>query len=1170
VRPLIQLMAELRQAKIRVWAEEDQLRYQAPTGVLTPSLLAELRNRKAEILDFCRQVQASAETPVLQAAPRGVVHEISLAQHRLWILDQIERPSATYNISLALLLQGDLDAGALQRSSEALIRRHEALRTHFQISGDAVRPVIASACALPWSVVDLQHLPAEQRLPDVRRQARDQALCPFDLSRPPLIRLVLWKTAPAEHVLMMIVHHIISDRRSVEILAEELGLLYEAYCDGSEPRLPDLAFQYSDFAWHQRRSLSHALLQRQLDYWCRQLAGLPPLLELPSDRPRPAVFSSAGSTICQPLGADLVGPLRHLARQSGATLYMAMVAALATVLSRYSGRENILIACPATHRNQAGLDRLVGFFINTLALRIDLSGSPTFRDLLLQLRGVVTDAFLNQDVPFEKVLETLRVERDRSYPPLLQVSAVMMDGEPSLPSLRGLRTTPFDFGNPTTRYDISLEIYETEAGIDIFWIYSTGLFEPESVARMTRHLNNLIKHATSDPDRSVFELELMDATERDRLLVAFNDTQRPYPRQATIDELFERQAEATPDAVAAEFGEAQLSYRALNCRANQVARKLRGLGAGPRTMVAVCLQRSLELPVALLGVLKAGAAFVPIDPADPLARIDHVLNDVQPVVIVSTAHLAEHLPASKTYVLCLDANGDEIAREDIQNPPRSTTADHPAYVMYTSGSTGRPKGVCVIHRGVVRLVKSADYVSLSPQETLLQLAPITFDASTFEIWGALLNGGRLVIMPPQTPTLAELGAALRQHHVTTLWLSAGLFHLMVDERPDDLRSLRQLLAGGDVLSPEHVRRLLQGGDGRLTLVNGYGPTEATTFACCEAMTALDQTTMTVPIGRPIANTRVYVLDRHLHPVPLGVDGELYIAGDGLARGYLNDEAMTEERFIADPFDPRPNRRMYRTGDLVRWRSDGRLAFLGRRDRQVKVRGFRIELEAIEAAICDHPAIRQAVVLTVADDVDKRLVAYVTPASGVPTLSELRAFVRRRLPDYMLPDTVVAREALALTPNGKVDRAALQRIGAEQEQQAQYEPPINDTETRLAEIWGKVLVRDRVGRHDGFFDLGGYSLLATRIIARVQDVFGVTLPLRVLFEEGSVAAMAKAVDENTQAARDAAAKLRAQIEQMDAAEIREMLQHKRRRSPTSRNLTGIAGVMQTGVMESKDG
>jgi amino acid adenylation domain-containing protein len=654
----------------------------------------------------------------------------------------------------------------------------------------------------------------------------------------------------------------------------------------------------------------------------------------------------------------------------------------------------------------------------------------------------------------------------------------------------------------------------------------------------------------------VFRLDLLDEAERRQLLDHFNDTARPYPRQATIDRLFERQADATPDAVAVEFGDQRLTYRELNRRANRLAWRLRALGAGPDTAVALCLERSLHLPVALLGVFKAGAAFVPLDPREPLERLDHVLGEVRPVVILAQDHLADRLPVSLTYVLCLDAEWEDIAGESAENPPRETTAESLAYIMYTSGSTGRPKGVCVMHRGVVRLVKGADYASLSPQETFLQLAPITFDASTFEIWGALLNGGRLVIMPPEMPTLEDLGQALRRHGVTTLWLTAGLFHLMAAERPDDLRDLRQLLAGGDVLSADHVRRVLEGAGGRLTLINGYGPTESTTFACCCPMTAPDQVGTTVSIGRPIANTRAYVLDRHLDPVPIGVEGDLHIGGDGLAHGYLNAEDLTAERFIADPFDTRPGGRMYRTGDRARWLPDGRLEFLGRRDQQVKIRGFRIELGEIEATLSNHPAVRLAVVLAVGDGLEKRLTAYVTPALGAPTLLEVQRFLRRRLPDYMLPDALLALDDLPLTSNGKVDRAALLRMRAGVERATSSEPPETNVEIRLAEIWAGVLGVERVGRRDGFFELGGHSLLATQIIARVQDAFGVALPIRVLFEEGTVAAMAKALEEVPHDDADVAAKLRAQIDQMDSVQIQELLKQKRAALAAGGTVTGI--------------
>jgi amino acid adenylation domain-containing protein len=1144
VSSLVELMAELRCARVRVWAEGDQLRYQAPRGALTPELLGELRNRKAEIVELVRQAHDGCDMLPLSPVPRQGALSISLAQHRLWLLDQIEGASATYNIPQALRLEGDLDVDALRRSFAAILRRHESLRTSFHAEGDSARPLIAAQCPLPWRIVDLRHLPAEHRMAEIRRQAREEALHSFDLSHAPLIRFVLWQSDARDHVVMMTVHHIVADGRSIEILAAELSTFYQAHIAGKNADLPPLRVQYADFAWHQRRWLTEAALQPQLAYWRRQLADLPPLLQIPTDRPRPSVFSSAGATVRSELAGELVSRTKQLARQSGTTPYVVLLAAAATLLARYTGRQDIPIACPATHRTRPELDSIIGFFVNTLALRFDLSGNPSFRELLQRARAIVTDALANQDIPFEKVVETLRSEPNPSYPPLVQFSMVMLDAVNARPSLPGIQAAPFDFGNPIARFDISLEMYESERGLDIFWIHSTSLFEPETIARMARHLQSLLDAATADPDRPVFELDLLDAAERQQLLRQFNGTERPYPRDATVDELFERQAEATPDSVAIEFGEQQLTYRELNRRANQLAARLRSLGAGADTVVALSLERSLELPVAMLGVLKAGAAFLPLDPKERLARLDHVLNEVQPVVILSQQHLADGLPVSFTYVLCLDAEWDDIAGECAENLPRQTTAEHLAYIMYTSGSTGRPKGVCVPHRGIVRLVKEIEYVSLSAQETILQLAPVTFDASTFEIWGALLNGGRLVIMPPEMPSPEDLGQTLRRHGVTTLWLSAGLFHLMADERLEDLLTLRQLLCGGDVLSPDHVRRVLQAAGGRLTLINGYGPTETTTFAVCHAMTRPDQAGTRVPIGRPIANTRAYVLDQNGNPVPIGVEGDLFIGGDGLARGYLNAAGMTAERFVADPFDARPGRRMYRTGDRARWLSDGTLEFLGRLDQQVKIRGFRVELGEIEAALCEHSAVRRAVVLAVQDGLEKRLTAYVTPAAGAPTLSEVRHFLHSRLPDYMRTDALLALDDLPLTVNGKVDRDALRRLDADPERSTVYEPPEGDIEAQLAKIWAAILVVDRVGRHEKFFQLGGHSLLAAQIIARVQDAFGVMLPIRILFDGGTVASMARALGEFPQVARAAeVARLRAEIDQMDPAQIQQLLKQK---------------------------
>jgi len=654
---------------------------------------------------------------------------------------------------------------------------------------------------------------------------------------------------------------------------------------------------------------------------------------------------------------------------------------------------------------------------------------------------------------------------------------------------------------------------DTEQGLVGSLEYNTDLFDAGTISRMLKHFQTLLEGIVANPEQRLSDLSLLTQQERQQLLVEWNDTQADYPKDVCIHQLFEAQAEQTPEAVAVVFEDEQLTYGELNRRANQVAHHLRSLDVCPDSLVGICIERSLEMVVGLLGILKAGGAYVPLDPAYPSERLAFMLEDTQVSVLLTQRPRVEKLPSHQARVVCLDTDWETLAQHSEENPKSEVMPDHLAYVMYTSGSTGKPKGVSVIHRGVVRLVKQTNYASFSTEEVFLQLAPISFDASTFEIWGSLLNGARLVVMPPHTPSLQELGQALEQYQVTTLWLTAGLFHLMVDEQIKDLKDVRQLLAGGDVLSVGHVKKVLQEIKG-LKLINGYGPTENTTFTCCYPITEASLVGISVPIGRPIANTQVYLLDDHLQPVPVGVPGELYIGGDGLARGYLNRPDLTSDRFIPNPFSDKKGDRLYKTGDLARYLSDGNIEFLGRQDDQVKIRGFRIEPGEIEAVLEQHPAVQEVVVM-VREDIpgNKRLVAYlVVNQLAAPTIPKLQQFLKQKLPEYMVPSTFVLLEVLPLTPNGKIDRRALPAPDTSRPfGEGAYVAPQTPVEEMVAGIWADVLAVKEVSIHDNFFDLGGHSLLATQLISRLRDTFGVEFPLRGLFESPTVASLSERLE-----------------------------------------------------------
>ncbi|HZI05051.1 MAG TPA: amino acid adenylation domain-containing protein, partial [Archangium sp.] len=901
------------------------------------------------------------------------------------------------------------------------------------------------------------------------------------------------------------------DGWSMGVLVREMGALYASFVQGKPSPLMELAVQYADYAAWQREWLQGDVLGQQLGYWRKQLSGAPHALTLPTDKPRPAVMTSRGASLTAQLPFELSKALESLGHDAGATPFMVLLTAFQVLLSRYSGQEDICVGSPIAGRGRSEVEGLIGFFVNTLELRTRLSPTQSFRELLAQVKETTLGAYAHQDVPFEKLVEELKPERDQSRTPLVQVVFGLQNAP--LPELKlpGLKLRAIEPESQTSKFDLTMSVAETPAGFSMWLEYNTDLYEASTARRILEQLQVLLEGIVAYPEQQLRELPLLSEAERRQLLVDWNATRVDYPREATIPSLFEAQVERTPDAVAVEYEGQTLTYRALNSRANQLAHHLRASGIGPESRVGLCLERSLELVVGILGILKAGGTYVPLDPAYPADRLSFMLQDTGVMVIVTQEDLADELPVQGSLFVCLDADWAQVQVRPEDNLSSSITADNVAYIMYTSGSTGRPKGVCVPHRGVVRLVQGSTFIAMGPQEVFLQLAPISFDASTLELWGALLHGARLVVYPAGTPSLEELGAKLVRSSISTLWLTAALFEQMQATQPEALRGVRQLLAGGDVLPVGRVKeRLAQGG----LLVNGYGPTENTTFTCCYPMRDVSQVGHSVSIGKPIASTQVYLLDASMQPVPVGVAGELYTGGDGLAAGYLNRPELTAEKFVPHPFSTQPGARLYRTGDLARYLPDGRIEFLGRIDNQVKVRGFRIELGEIESVLAQHAQVREATVL-VREDVpgDKRLVAYVVAkdSESPPDTSALRAWMKERLPEYMVPPAYVVLDAMPLSPNGKVDRKALPAPDGSPSDKAGFEAPRTDTEVKLADIWRSLLGLERVGLSDDFFELGGHSLLATQVVVRIREAFHLELPLRELFDTPTLAGLAGRID-----------------------------------------------------------
>jgi amino acid adenylation domain-containing protein len=1037
---------------------------------------------------------------------------LSFAQQRLWFLEQLYPGTPLHNISRLLRLTGTLDLAVLQQALDAIVARHETLRTTIVTTNGTPLQVVAAGASAQIEITDLRGLADPEREAEARRLMSGETRRPFDLDRGPLFRAHVVRLGPEEHLLLLAMHHIVSDGWSLGVFSRELTAFYEAFATGVPAVLPELPIQYADYAVWQRDRLQGERLERELAYWRKQLRGAPPTLELPTDRPRPPVQSSRGAKQNLLLPPGLAQELRALSQREGVTLFATVLAAFQTLLARYSGQDDIVVGAPIAGRTRTETEGLIGFFVNTLALRTDLSGNPTFRQLLRRVREVTLGAYAHPDIPFEQLVEELQPERDMSRTPIFQVALAMQNVPHHKLELRGLTLRYERADSGTAKFDLTLFVSEPKAGLQMAMEYCTDLFDAGTIARLLGHFRTLLDGIVADPDRRLSELPLLPEPERHQLLVEANATTTDYPHDATIGDLFQAQVGRTPDAVAVTAEGARLSYRELDARANRLAHYLRSRGAGPEARVGICLERSVDLVVGVLAIVKAGAAYVPLDPAYPQDRLRYLLADAGVGVLLTEGRHRDRLPADRGgTTVWLDDEREAIARESEAEPRAGTLASNLAYVTYTSGSTGFPKGVAVPHRAVARLVRETDYFRGGPEQVFLQLAPIAFDASTFEIWGALLTGARLAVAPPGGLGLEEIGRVVREQGVTTLWLTAELFHRMVDRGLDDLRGVRQLLAGGDVLPVAQVERVLRELP-HCRFSNGYGPTETTTFATVHPVEA-GELNGSVPIGRPIANTRAYVLDPGLEPVPVGVAGELYLGGAGVARGYLGRPGLTAERFVPDPFGPALGGefggRLYRTGDRVRWRADGSLEFLGRVDNQVKLRGHRVEPGEVEAVLGEHPAVRAAAVIAREDAPgEKRLVAYLVPEDPAPTMSELRRFLKERLPDFMVPAGFVLLESLPISPNGKLDRRALPAPGAGASgPEDDYVAPRTPVEELLATIWATVLRVDRVGVHSNFFELGGHSLMATQVISRIAASLGVELPLRAIFEAPTVAELA---------------------------------------------------------------
>ncbi|HEU0079980.1 MAG TPA: amino acid adenylation domain-containing protein, partial [Longimicrobiaceae bacterium] len=1056
----------------------------------------------------------------------GALLPCSFAQERLWFLDQMDPGNASYNVPLARRLRGDLRPGALERALEEIVRRHEVLRTTFAPADGRLVQVGHPAPPVPLPLVDLAALTASARQAALRALARGAATAPFDLGAGPLYRAGLVRLEETDHVLLWTVHHIVSDGWSSGVFSGELSALYDAFARGAPSPLPELPVQYADYAAWQRRSLAGERLEAQLDFWRAQLGGAPALLELPTDRPRPAVQSHAGAHETLVLDAELTQGLRALGRREGATLFMVLLCAWQALLSRYSGQTDVVVGSPIAGRTRPELERLIGFFVNMLALRAELEGEPSFTALLGQARERTLGAYEYQEIPFERLVEELAPERSLSHGPLFQVVFALQNVPAQTLSLAGLELRSLGADTASTRFDLTLNLTDAGEKLGGVLFYRTELFDAATARRITEHLTALLRGAVAEPARRVSELSLLTPEEELRL-AEWNATGRDYPSERCFHELFRQQARRTPDAVAVRFGGTTLSYAELDARSDELERRLRRCRLETEARVGLCVERSPEMVVGVLGILKAGAAYVPLDPGYPRERLRLLLEDCGAAALVTQASLAERFDGWAGEVVRLDVAAELAAGEGREPSGARATPRSVAYVIYTSGSTGTPKGVLVEHRSLGNYLHFYDREILGDEDFALPLVSrLAFDAHVRQLFPPLLRGKAAWILPEDTATdpVALLQALSEEERVAvagtpSLW-GAVLAAAEAGTAPAP-RDLRAVLLGGETLPQELVERTFALFPG-VRLWNHYGPTEATV----NVTVARVEPGSRVNLGRPVANVRAHLLDSSLRPVPVGVPGELYVGGAGVARGYLEQPQLTADRFLPDLLAEEPGARMYRTGDRVRRLPTGELEYLGRVDQQVKLRGFRIEPGEIEAAIQDHPGIAAAVVLVREDAAlgvpgEPRLVGYVVAEDGEPVrMDALREHLRQRLPGYMVPAAFVALERLPLTSNGKVDRRALPRPEPGAGEEAAYVAPRTPTEEVLAGVWAEVLGVERVGVHDDFFELGGHSLRATQVVSRARALFGVELPLRALFEQPTLDGLAARVE----AARRGAAAL----------------------------------------------
>ncbi len=1113
------LLEEARRLGIELYVDGERLRYRAPQGALNENLRTQITRHKEELLSFLLNRNGS-----FPSAPKITRRQndgderiiLSFGQERLWFLYQMDPANPFYNLNTAARLMGVLDIDALERGINEIISRHEILRTRYQVIEGQPFGVVDSALKLTVEVTDLLRLSEPDRESEALKLSAEYFQQPFDLGKGPLIRASVLKLGEPNYLLLLSMHHIIFDGWSIGIFFRELATLYESYSAREPASLSDPTLQYSDFAYWQRQWLQGDALKTHLTFWKAYLSGANTILDLHTDRPRPPVQSFRGARRSFRIPSDVVESIKLLAQQEQATLFAALLSAFQTLLFRYTNQEDITVGTPVANRNKLEIENLIGFFVNTVPIRVDLSGDPTFRQLLGRVRETILEVQTHQEIPLERVVEEVQPKRELNRAPLFQVMFVLQNAPFPQLKLADLTLVPMEIDNGTAKFDLTLYMREMGRELTGSLAYNTDLFESTSIARMISCFQILLESVAADADQHISKLALLAATQRQELLTEYNQTDEAYLCDRLIHQLFEAEAESSPDALALVYEKQNLTYAELNKKANQLAHYLTSMGIGPELPVGICMEPSIDTIIGILGIIKAGGAYVPIDPSFPKERVDFILDDVRAPVLLTRQTTPEKFSGCKAQVINLDADWQTITGYGDGNPDSYMEPGNLIYIIFTSGSTGTPKGVAIEHRQLLNYIYAVRQRLQFPfPASYATVSSIAADLGNTCVFPSLSFGGSLhIISPDRASDPNALAEYFQEHDIDCLKIvPSHLSALLTSARSEQVIPRKRLILGGESSSWNLIERLRTLAPDCL-IFNHYGPTESTVgVLTCKVEDRLGDESATVPIGQPIGNIKTYLLDQHFEPAPIGIPGEVHIGGLGLARGYFNRPELTAEKFIPNPFSHEPGARLYRTGDLARYGPSGNIEFLGRVDDQVKIHGFRIELGDIKAVLDQHPSIRESLVTTYEPLGAKALAAYIVFNSDVKVvIAELRDYMKKRLPEYMIPSAFVTLDLLPRLPNGKINRKALPAPDKTALEAKTYEPPASPFEKEMAAIWTRLLGVEQIGTRDSFFDLGGHSLLATQLVARVYDVFQVSIPLRSIFEKPTIVELALVIEE----------------------------------------------------------